>query len=221
MRLYPHVAVVAPGLSLSRRRALAAAARSIGVTTGVDERIRATEAELQTLAEPVPSRADARRRVAETAADLDAERERVATIRGRLQEADDGSLRDDYRSALGALSEAETEHAAATEALESARERARAARDDRDRRLRLQDRLENDRRAARAELVDAVGPAVRLALGALPSRTPASFEAADAVSAALALVRAGRVETPVTLACRRFEGRDAAERWLEAPVYRI
>jgi hypothetical protein len=221
VRLYNHVGVIAPGLSLCRRRALVAAARSLEMTTSVDEAIDETEAELQSLSGSVPSRVDARRRVAETAADLDAKRERVATIRGRLQETNDGSIQAEYRSAIRELSEAETEHAAAKEALDNARNRARNARDTRDRRLRLEDRLRNLERTARAELRTAVSPAVEAALSALPSRDVASFESADPVSTALALVRTGRIETPVMLACRRFPDRGAAERWLKAPVYRI
>jgi hypothetical protein len=221
MSLYRHVRVIAPGMTLDRRAALAAAARSLDITTSVDEPICEIEAELRSLSEPVPPRADLRRRVAETAADLEAKRERVATLRGRLRETDDGSVEADYRAAIRALSEAETEHAAAEEALEAARDRARAARDARDRRLRLEDRLENLEREAREELIAAISPAVGAALSRLPNRDPASFDAADPVSAALSLVRVGRIETPITLACRRFSDRDSAERWLEAPVYRL
>jgi DNA repair exonuclease SbcCD ATPase subunit len=219
--LYGYVGVIAPGLSLSRRDALVAAARSIGVETSVDSAIEELRSELRSLSEPVPSRADARRRVAETESQLQARRERVATIRGRMQEADDGDLEAEYRAAIRALSEAETEHAAATEALAEARERARRARDSRDRMLRLEDRLGNLKRRARRELVAEVTPAVDAAVSDLPDREADSFRSVDPVSAALALVRVGRIERPIVLACRRFPDRDSAERWLRAPVYRI
>jgi hypothetical protein len=219
--LYGYVGVIAPGLSLSRRDALVAAARSIGVETSVDSAIEELRSELRSLSEPVPSRADARRRVAETESQLQARRERVATIRGRMQEADDGDLEAEYRAAIRALSEAETEHAAATEALAEARERARSARDSRDRMFRLEDRLGNLKRRARRELVAEVTPAVDAAVSDLPDRETDSFRGADPVSAALALVRVGRIERPIVLACRRFPDRDSAERWLRAPVYRI
>lgn len=221
MSLYRHVNVIAPGMSLSRRAALVSAGRSLNLATSVDRGIRRTRDELDSLCEPTIPRADARRRVAETAADLESERERVATLRGRLQEANEGTIEDDYRAAIRTLSEAETEHAAAMEALEDARERARAARDVRDRRLRLEDRLGNLERTARSELIAAVKPAVEVALSNLPRRDVDSFETADSVSAALALVRVGRVEVPITLACRRFSDRNEAERWLGAPVYRL
>ena len=89
MRLYDHVAVVAPGLALDRRAALAAAARSRGVATSVDEALRTARAGLAELDAPVPSPAEARRAVAEAESELSAQRERVATRRGRLEAAED------------------------------------------------------------------------------------------------------------------------------------
>ena len=221
MSLHEHVAVVAPGLSLARREALVAAARSRGETASVDADLRRARERLAALDEPVPRLADARRRVAEAEADLEAKRERVATLRGRLQETDDGAVAEAYRDAIRELSEAETERAAAREELAAARERARRARDRRDERLRLEDRVANLERLAREELVAAVRPAVDAAVAETPGAEASSFEAAAPVTAALALVRAGRVRTPVVLACRRFEGAAAAESWLGAPVIRL
>ena len=221
MSLYGHVRLIAPGLSLSRRDALVAAARSLDVETSVDAELRTLRAELDAAPVSVPSRAAARRRVAETAATLEAKRERVATLRGRIQAGDGGEVDADYRDAIRTLSEAETEHAAAREALADARERARAALDARDRRLRLEDRLGNAERTARRELAAAIRPRVDEAVGSAPGSDTDDFGRADAVSAALALVRVGRVRRPVVLACDRFPDRDTAERWLEAPAYRI
>lgn len=221
MSLHEHVAVVAPGLSLARREALVAAARSRGETTSVDAELRRARDRLADLDEPVPPLADARRRVADAEADLEAKRERVATLRGRLQETDDGAVAEAYRTAIGELSEAETERIAAREALADARERARRARDRRDERLRLEDRVANLERCAREELVAAVHPAVDAAVAEAPGAGASSFEGATPVTAALALVRIGRVRTPVVLACRRFEGAADAEAWLGAPVLRL
>lgn len=220
MSLYEHVGVIAPGLSLSRRDALVAAARSLGVETSVDAELRALRAKLDATPKSVPSRADARRRVAETAADIEAKRERVATLRGRMQ-AGDGSVGATYREAIRTLSEAETEHAAAREALDDARERARAALDDRDRRMHLEDRLGNAERTARRELAATIRPRVDDATADAPGSDADGFDDADAVSAALALVKVGRVRRPVVLACGRFPDRDAAERWFGAPAYRV
>jgi chromosome segregation ATPase len=220
--LREHVTVVAPGLDLDRREALVAAARSRGESTSVDADLERAREQLAALDEPVPSLADARRQAAEAETDLESERERVATLRGRLQECeDDGDLERAYRAAIRDLSEAETERAAAREALEDAREQARVARDERERRLRLEDRVANLERQARAELVEAVRPAVDAAVEAAPGGTATAFADAAPVTAALALVRVGRVRVPVVLACRRFESVAAAEAWLEAPVYRL
>lgn len=221
MNLHDHVAVVAPGLSLQRREALVAAARSRGLTASVDDELRAVRERLADLDEPVPSLAAARRRVADAEADLEARRERVATLRGRLQETDDEALAEEYRVEIRALSEAETERAAAGEALAAARERARQARDVREDRLRLEDRVANLERRTREELVEAVRPEVDAAVRAAPGAEASGYEAAEPVTAALALVRVGVVRVPVVLACRRFEGAAAAEAWLEAPVYRL
>jgi len=215
--LYDHVAVVAPGLSLDRRAALSATARSLGASTSVDDELTAARERLAGLDEPVPSPADARRAVAETETDLEAQRERVAELRGRLQATDAGSAEADYRDAVRTLSELETEHIAARERLEAVRRRARDARDVRERRLELQDRIDNLARTAREELADAVRPDVDAAVRAVPDSDADSYDAAAPVTAALALVRVGVVRPPIVLACRRFPDGPTAEGFLAAP----
>jgi hypothetical protein len=217
--LYEYVRVIAPGMALDRREALAAAARSRGVETSVDEDIESIRRRLSDHEASVPTLSDARRRVAETEAALEERRERVATLRGRVQASDDDAVTDEYRTAIRELSEAETEHLAATEALEDARSRARSARDERDRRLRLQDRLENRRREAQVELVESVRPAADEAVVSAPGGDGRTFADADSVTAALAVARVGTVHAPVALACRRFSDAAEATAWLEAPVY--
>lgn len=221
MKLYQYVRVVAPGMSLRRREALVAAARSLGLETSVDAEIRELRTELAAAPEPVPSRAEARQRVAETATAIEAKRERVATLRGRMQETDDGTVSAEYRAAIRSLSEVETEHAAAKETLADARQRARAARNVRDRRLQLEDRLANAERTARQELLESIRPKLDGTIPSVPDSTADGFEDAGPISAALALARVGRVERPIVLACDRFSDRGCAERWLCAPVYRI
>lgn len=221
MTLYDHVAVVAPGLSLDRRAALAAAARSRGMATSVDGDLRDARASLADVESAVPSLAEARRDVAETESDLARHRERVATLRGRLEATDDPSVEADYRDAVRELAERETEHQAAMERLAAARERARRARDDRERRLRLQDRVHNLERTARDELVAAVRPAADEAAPRVPGSDADSFADAPPVTAALALVRVGAVRPPVVLACRRFPDAPTAETWLGTPVVRL
>lgn len=221
MRLRDHVGVVAPGLSLDRRDALVAAARSRGLEASVEGELRDARDRLAELGAPVPSLADARRRVAEAEADLESRRERVATLRGRLQETDDEAVADEYRDAIRSLSEAETEHAAAVEKLDEARDRAREARDEREERLRLEDRVANLERQARRELADEARPEVDAAVRAAPGTDASTYGAADPITAALALVRVGRVEAPIVLACRRFVCEADAEAWLGTPVCRL
>lgn len=221
MSLYDHVAVVAPGIALDRRRALVAVARSRGERSSVDRELRETRDRLDGLGEPVPSLAEARRRVASAEAALESKRERVATLRGRLRESDSEEAEAAFRDAIGDLSEAELEYEAAREALSERRRRARRARDARERRLRLEDRLGNLERTARAELVEAVRPTVDAVVPAVPCSDAPSLAEADPVTAALALLRVGRVRTPVVLACRRFADTSRAVAWLGTPVIRL
>ena len=223
MSLYDQVAVVAPGMSLDRRRLLAATARSTSATTSVDGALRAARQRLAGIEAPVPSPTEARRRVAETEADLERQRERVTALRGRLQVADGAAAESEseYEAAVRELSEVETEHLAARERLKAARRQARAARDQRERRLGLQDRIDNLERTARAELVETVRPAVDDAVPAVPGSAASTVAEAAPVTAALAAVRVGTLRVPPVLACRRFEGAAGAESWLGTPVVRL
>ena len=221
MSLYDQVAVVAPGMSLDRRRLLAATARSAGATTSVNDELRAARRRLAGIEAPVPSPAEARRRVAETEADLERQRERVAALRGRLRAADGAAAEAEYEAAIRELSEVETEHLTAKERLKAARRQARSARDERERRLELQDRIDNLKRTARAELVETVRPAVDDIVPAVPDSAASTVAEAAPVTAALAAVRVGTLRVPPVLACRRFEDTAGAENWLGAPVVRL
>ena len=221
MSLYDHVAVIAPGMSLDRRAALSATARSLGMTTSVDEELRTARERLSETGTTVPSPVAARRRLAETEADLERQRERVATLRGRLEAAGDDDARSEYRASVRELTELETEQFAARERLEAARTEARKARDDRERRLELQDRVDNLERAARAELIEAVRPAVDDVVPVVPGGSAETFDAAGPVTAALAVVRVGVLRVPSALACRRFDDAASAETWLGSPVVRL
>jgi exonuclease VII small subunit len=221
VRLYDHVAVVAPGSPLDRRAALAAAARSRSLETSVDEPLREARARLAALDESVPSPADARRAVAEAESELAAQRERVATLRGRLQAADDAETEASYRTAVRTLSELETDYQAAGERLTAARERARSARDVRERRFGIQDRIGNLERTARAELVSAMRPAAEATVAETPAADAESYHEAAPVSAMLVLIRIGVLRLPVVLACRRFPDAPAAESWLDSPVIKL
>lgn len=221
MNVHDYVGVIAPGLTLDRPSALVAAARSRGVSTAVDDELSAARAELDDLDASVPELASARRRVAETEAVVEARRERVAELRGRLRVRREHDLcvtEKSYHTAIRELTEAETEHLAARERLVAIRQQARRARDERERRLSLQDRIANLEREARARLRRSVRPAVDDAVRAAPGSDATSFDDADDVTAALGVVRIARTSTPVVLACRRFPNGPTAETWLRAPV---
>jgi hypothetical protein len=201
----------------SLRRELAAAARSRGHESSVRDECRRLRDEIEAIeVEPVDLAA-ARRRVAAASGEEERLRERVAALRGdvrarRAVEADADEALGDLESAAAELSSAQTERIAAEQALERARERAAAARDERERRLGLEDRLRNRRRAARRELAADVYPAFRDALASVPGGDPSSAGAGPSaydgprLPASFAAVRIADLDGPGAL------GREAAHR---------
>jgi hypothetical protein len=185
--------------------------------------------------EPVDLAA-AKRRVADASGEEERLKERVAALRGdvrarRAVEAETDETLDDLESAAAELSNAQTERIAAEQALERARERAAAARDERERRLELEDRLRNRRREARHELAAEVYPLFRDALGAVPDGDPSdagsdpSAYDGPRLAASLAAVRIADLDAPVTLgreaACWLAErGSRTPEAVLDAPIAR-
>lgn len=242
--VHEYAGYVRPGMGLATRTALAAAGRTRGLTTPYDDEIASVRDELDALTGDLATVADVPGRPGtgqpSSDADRDRLRERVAELRGRVRalEADDrdaGDARSRLRDAARRLSELETERVAAVET----RERARELRDQRERRLRLEDRVANLERDARARLVDDLREEFAAAVESLataPSAGDATastadrpsvqdpFEdpfAADPVTAALAILRLARVRAPVVLAVDRFETPAAAAEWLDAPVVRL
>ncbi len=210
--VHERVGVVRPGASLAERGALAAAARSRGLAAPQeDERARLRE-RLGSFDSPD----HAPRPSPPLEGNLARLRERVAELRGRVRAAEDrdedpGDARQRLREAATRLSELETERAAATEARELARER----RDRREERMRLEDRLANLDRAARAHLADAVREGYRIALAALAPAT--ASDEVDAVTKALAVLQVARVRATVVLVSDRLDPAAAVE-WIGAPV---
>jgi hypothetical protein len=219
------VGIVEPGVALSVRPALAAAARSRGLSAPQDDRIAAIREELDGLdTDPVVTR-EVRRAVAQAGEAVDRLRERVAELRGRVRAREDAGLdateaRADLADAIRRLSEAETEHVAATERLDRATTAAREARDARERRLRLEDRLANREREARAHLVDCVDDEYRTAVRNVPQggRDCDDPFDADPVTVALAVARVAALDAPLVLTCDRFASPAAAADWLDVPV---
>ena len=223
--VHEYVGCLVAGMALSVRPALAAAARSRGLTAPQDERIADLRERLADIdPDPMSTRAE-RRAVAEAGEDVDRLRERVAELRGRVRarEAeglDAESARADLSAAVQRLSEVETERVAARERLDRAMATAREARDARDRRMRLEDRLANRERAARAHLSEQVRDEYETALAAVPGcGGPVDpLDPSDPVAAALAVARVADLTAPVVLACDRFATPARAADWLDAPV---
>jgi hypothetical protein len=228
--VHEYVGLVEPGMTLRTRTALAAAARSRGLSAPQDQKLASVRDDLTDLTVPETDTAAARERLAGTESAVAAARERVATLRGHLQATRDAGrettdLRDELAAAARDLSERETELAAAREALDQAERRAREARDVRERRRRLADRAANLERDARAALVDVVREEYVEAVAAVPG-AGATADAddpldADPVSAALAVARVGRLRAPVVLAVDRFDDAAVAADWFDTPVVRV
>ena len=224
-RLHERVGYVHEDLSLTPRTALAVAARSRGWTTGYDDRLREARGALAAHVDvPASPPASSRQQVAEAREEVDRLRERVAAARGRVEAADGEAPADRERlaDAIRALSEVETDAAAARERRRRDREATRAARDELQERLRLEDRVANLERRARRVLVERARPAYERALDAVPGCAPgtAPFETAPEAMA-LAIARFGDLRAPAVLATGRFSDATAAAAWLDAPVVRL
>lgn len=224
--VHDHVGLVVPGMTLKRRAALAAAARSRGRIPPQRTELDRVREELDRLDSPSVDLDGRRERAAAAGGEAERLRERVAAVRGRVRALRDagldaGEAEAELADAAAALAETETERAAAEQALERARERARAARDARERRLRLEDRAANLERAARAWLAEDVRPAVERGVREAPGSSAESLDDARPVTAALAVARIADIAAPLVLACGRFETAPAAADWLDAPVIRV
>lgn len=223
--VHGYIGHIRPEMSLSVKTALAAAARSQGHSAPVDEELAAARERLSALSVPGPDETP----VAETdgttapATEVRRLRERTAELRGRINAleeygADTSTLRTELAETARALSEAETDRMAATQRREERSAELRDVRDEREERLRLQDRVGNLRRTARAQLVDAVRGKFAAAVASAPGPTPADPFAVDETVAALAIARVADVRAPLVLDCDCFETPAAAAQWLDAPV---
>lgn len=170
-RVHAHIARLDPGTGIDRTAALAAVGAVRGIETAHDDDLAAARESLRSLSAPaVDTEAlrAARRRAAEAGSETERLRERVATLRGQVtalrEEGDDDAVADAEASlseATRRLSEASTERVAATQRLSMLEERAQRARDERETRLRLEDRVGNLERAVRSARADAVAPEFR------------------------------------------------------------
>ncbi|NEU58414.1 hypothetical protein [Halorussus sp. MSC15.2] len=221
--VHDHVGVIRAEMDLSVRPALAAAARTRGHTAPQADELAAVRDRRDALDVPELDLERARRRVADANDATEEMRERVATLRGRVQalrdaDADPTDAEADLAEATRRLSEVQTERIAAEQALTEARERARANRQRRRERLRLADRADNLRRAAREHLADEVRSAFADARDAVPDG-----DIGESVESALAVARVAAYDAPVVLARETdpFESAAEAAEWLDGPVIRL
>ena len=214
------------------RRVVAAAARTRGETTPHDDEIRDLESELSSIEVPEPDRGleAAKRNVVEVSTDEAELRERIAALRGRLRtERELGEPTEEtvekLEAAAAELSESSTDRIAAEQALEAAKREARNARSARNRRMKLQDRLGNLRREARAVLANAVSDEfadARKRVGPLGAVDPTAgdsvaFSSGDAggaksagTHAQLAAVALADLEVPIVIDASETGITDAA-----------
>lgn len=198
---------------------LAAAARSRGRTSSVAGELAELRETLDEIAiEPVDVET-ARRRVAAASGEEARLKERIAALRGdvRARRAVDAATDEtlgDLESAAAELSSAQTERIAAEQAFEQARKRATRTRDERERRLRLLDRLQNRRRDARQELAREMYPTFRDVLTEVPggdeahaNEEPSEYEG-PAIAASVAAVAIADIDGPVMLG-------EAAVSWID------
>jgi hypothetical protein len=228
--VHAHVARLPPP-TFDHRAALVTAARELGHASSARSALETARAELADLSPPSVDVEAARRRVAETGAAEDRLRERVAELRGRLQArrsvgADTTAVEAQLDEAVSELSAAETERIAAEQALDRAEAAARSARDRRERRLALEDRVANLERQVRRDLVAAVWDRFRAALRAVPGgatagATPGTYDG-DAATAALAVTRLAPVDAPVVVdGVDGVDGAAAAASTLSTPTIYI
>ncbi|WP_227133854.1 BREX-1 system adenine-specific DNA-methyltransferase PglX [Halorubellus salinus] len=228
-RVFEHVGVVSPGAAVDVRAALAAVAWSREESVDGVEALAAAREELAAVEVPEVDVSAARERVAEARAAAEAVTADVAAARGAVQaredlDADVDAGRERLRAAVADASERETELVAAEQALARERELAREARDVRERRLSLADRVGRLEREVRANRVATTWSAFRDAVVAVPGGSlddvdaePGSF-AGDDATAALAAVRVANVTTPVVVGIDRFDDAETAHQVLDAPV---
>lgn len=235
-QIHAHIARLGPEIEIDRTAALAAVGAVRGIETPHDDDLAAARESLRSLSAPaVDTEAlrAARRRAAEAGSETERLRERVATLRGKVtalrEEGDDDAVADAETSLSAAtrrLSEASTDRVAAAQRLSMLEERAQRARDERERRLRLEDRVGNLERAVRSARADAVAPEFRDArrrIGSLewsvaeilgPDARP---ELRDALAvAAIAPFRAPVVVDPAVVDA--IGGYDAVESLLGGPL---
>lgn len=230
--VHEHVGYIHGEMGIRARTALARAGRSRGLTTEYDERIATIEAEIEhldsELAETDPTEpAQFREAIADHQTATTERREAVAAARGRVRacrehDFDTDAAVETLEAAISELAEHETAETATRERLDRVRSQRRERRDLREKRFRLEDRLANLQREARAALVERLREELEAAVEAVPGESsPAAPFDAPPVVVALAVARTATLDAPVLLDCDRFDSPETASEWLGAPVLKV
>jgi len=239
---HAHVARIQGDTTIRTRPALVAAAADLGVETSHDDDLAAALRSLRALS-PAPiddaELREARRRAADAGAETDRLRERAATVRGQVTALREAAV-DDATHPSGpdeSLAEAEaalsdvtrqlsavaTERVAAAQRLRLLERQARSARDQRNARIRLEDRVENCRRRVRTARVATVSDAFDAARTELRQRIDhgALADCQPDLLDALAVTRIAPIRAPVFVdgdLADALGGPDAAFDRLRAPM---
>lgn len=212
----------------STRRLFAAAARTRGLTAPQDQQINRLESRLESIDVPSVDVVEAKQRVTNTARNEAALRERIATLRGRLQaERESGGATDETKSELetaaATLSEVSTDRIAARQRLLETERTARKARTSREERMKLADRLANRRRDARKVLARKVRPEYDNTVERIKPLLPDTNEAPTDIIDHLTAVAIATVDIPIVIAAGATGITDefAAASRLETPVWLV
>ncbi len=245
--VYAHIAHIHDEMGLRIQTALAKAARTVGGETPYDESLATARATLTELTPEAPGSERHRHKLETKTVEAERLKEQAATLRGEIRTRRKHDLptetaQAELRDVLAALSEAETSAQAAKQQLTAAQEAMREFRDQQEHRFRLEERVANLERKARASLVEQFTPAFRahvreiialaereggidktVASGTLPTaeRSATPLTAINPTVAALALVRFASFDTPVVLSGSLVESARAAAEILDAAVIRI
>lgn len=224
--VYEYVGFLTSGRSYALCTALAKTARECGHTAPQDETITLLTEKIRELDDPAPDYRAERRRLAGID-EPTAMTEQLANLRGQVQvmreRGEDPDQIVTQREELATeRAEIRTRHIAAQQARDQARQATKAGRDQRERRLSLQDRRDNLRREARKHLAETIATEFADALAAVPGSgaiadRPWQVTGED-LTAALAIARLAPIQAPLVLATDRFLSARAARECLGAPV---
>lgn len=223
--LHDRIGHVHDEMGLRTRTALAEAGRTRGVETPYDEDIDHLSAEVAAISVEQIGIERYREALAAGREETDALREAVAATRGRLaahreQGLDTDELERELEATVRELAETETSATATGQQLGRTREELRAARDRRERKLELQDRLANRRRDARRWLVDHLEAEYASAVRGLAGESTDPFECAP-TTASLAVGSVAEYAAPLVLETSPFESAAGAHDYLGGPVVRL